>query len=108
MAPGERENPGARGDMTGEGKKGCTDCVTIQSHQSFVLVLLCDRTVTFPANKISSRSHFNLIPLCSSHEVVSDTCVVYHRDLPGPLAGGEQPHRRRVLHQFRGKHCSYE
>ena len=22
MAPGERENPGARGDMTGEGKKG--------------------------------------------------------------------------------------
>ena len=80
--------------------------VTIQSYQSFVLVLLYDSTVTLPTNKVSSYSHFKLISLLVLHEVVSNTYVVYHRDLPGPLAGGEQPHRRRVLHQFRGNHCS--
>ena len=46
---------------------------TIQSYQSFILVILYDRSVTLPANKFGSHSHFRLISLHVSHEVVSHT-----------------------------------
>ena len=60
---------------------------------------------TLPCNKVSSYSHSKPFSFLVYHEVVSNTCVVHHRDLRGLPTGGEQPHLRKILHQFRGKHC---
>ena len=68
-------------------------------------LVLFDLLYTLLCNKVSSYSHSKPFSFLVYHEVVSNTCVVHHRDLRGLPTGGEQPHLRESLHQFRGKHC---
>ena len=61
------------------------------------LVLSRVRSCSIPCHviKLSSYSHSKPFSFPVSHEVVSNTCVVHHRDLPGLPTGGEQPHLRK-------------
>ena len=50
---------------------------------------------TLLSNKAEFILTFQVVLIPCSHEVVSNTSVVHHHDLPGLPTGGEQPHLRK-------------